>query len=222
MGKVPEAAQTASISGTQVREDYLNNGKTAALVYAARGGRNPGGQLPAAPQAGRCIWFTGLSAGKSTTAEVLTVLLQQYGRQVTELDGDVVRTISRAGLSKEDRDANIRRMGFVASEIVRHGGVVICAAVSPYRATRNHVRSMVGTEHYVEVYVDTPLEICEQRDSKGLYAKARRGEIEDFTGVSDPYEPPLHPELRLDTLAHSPEVNAQAIIEYCWRGFLHP
>ena len=109
------------------------------------------------------------------------------------------------------------------SEIVRHGGVVICAAVSPYRATRNHVRSMVGTEHYVEVYVDTPLEICEQRDSKGLYAKARRGEIEDFTGISDPYEPPLHPELRLDTLAHSPEENAQAIVEYLLaRGFLHP
>ncbi len=144
---------------------------------------------------------------------------------MTELDGDVVRThLSRGlGFSKEDRDANIRRMGFVASEIVRHGGVVICAAVSPYRATRNHVRSMVGTEHYVEVYVDTPLEICEQRDSKGLYAKARRGEIEDFTGISDPYEPPLHPELRLDTLAHSPEENAQAIVEYLLaRGFLHP
>jgi len=227
MGKVPEAAQTASISGTQVREDYLNNGKKLPPWFTRpEVAEILADSYPPRHKQGVCIWFTGLSgAGKSTTAEVLTVLLQQYGRQVTELDGDVVRThLSRGlGFSKEDRDANIRRMGFVASEIVRHGGVVICAAVSPYRATRNHVRSMVGTEHYVEVYVDTPLEICEQRDSKGLYAKARRGEIEDFTGVSDPYEPPLHPELRLDTLAHSPEVNAQAIIEYLLaRGFLHP
>ena len=114
-------------------------------------------------------------------------------------------------------------MGFVASEIVRHGGVVICAAVSPYRATRNHVRSMVGTEHYVEVYVDTPLEICEQRDTKGLYEKARRGEIEDFTGISDPYEPPLHAELKLDTISHSPEENARLITDYLLgRGFLQP
>lgn len=227
MGKVPEAAQTASISGTQVREDYLNNGKKLPPWFTRpEVAEILADSYPPRHKQGVCIWFTGLSgAGKSTTAEVLTVLLQQYGRQVTELDGDVVRThLSRGlGFSKEDRDANIRRMGFVASEIVRHGGVVICAAVSPYRATRNHVRSMVGTEHYVEVYVDTPLEICEQRDSKGLYAKARRGEIEDFTGVSDPYEPPLHPELRLDTLAHSPEENAQAIVEYLLaRGFLHP
>ena len=227
MGKVPEAAQTASISGTQVREDYLNNGKKLPPWFTRpEVAEILADSYPPRHKQGVCIWFTGLSgAGKSTTAEVLTVLLQQYGRQVTELDGDVVRThLSRGlGFSKEDRDANIRRMGFVASEIVRHGGVVICAAVSPYRATRNHVRSMVGTEHYVEVYVDTPLEICEQRDSKGLYAKARRGEIEDFTGISDPYEPPLHPELRLDTLAHSPEENAQAIVEYLLaRGFLHP
>lgn len=227
MGKVPEAAQTASISGTQVREDYLNNGKKLPPWFTRpEVAEILADSYPPRHKQGVCIWFTGLSgAGKSTTAEVLTVLLQQYGRQVTELDGDVVRThLSRGlGFSKEDRDANIRRMGFVASEIVRHGGVVICAAVSPYRATRNHVRSIVGTEHYVEVYVDTPLEICEQRDSKGLYAKARRGEIEDFTGISDPYEPPLHPELRLDTLAHSPEENAQAIVEYLLaRGFLHP
>lgn len=227
MGKVPEQAQTASISGTQVREDYLNNGKKLPPWFTRpEVAEILADSYPPRHKQGVCIWFTGLSgSGKSTTAEVLTVLLQQYGRQVTQLDGDVVRThLSRGlGFSKEDRDANIRRMGFVASEIVRHGGVVICAAVSPYRATRNHVRAMVGTDHYVEVYVDTPLEVCEQRDTKGLYEKARRGEIEDFTGISDPYEAPLHPELRLDTLTRSPEENAQSIIDFLLkRGFLQP
>src|SRR4029453_11083626 len=119
-----------------------------------------------------------------TTAEVLTVLLLEHGRQVTLLDGDVVRTHLSKGLgfSKEDRDTNIRRIGFVAAEIVQHGGVAICAAVSPYRATRNDVRNLIGAERFVEVFVDTPLQRCETRDTKGMYAKARRGEIKDFTG----------------------------------------
>jgi sulfate adenylyltransferase len=166
---------------------------------------------------GACIWFTGLSgAGKSTTAEVLTVLLLEHGRQVTVLDGDVVRTHLSKGLgfSKDDRDVNIRRIGYVASEIVRHGGLVICAAVSPYRATRNDVRGMLAPGHFVEVFVDTPLDVCEARDVKGMYAKARRGEIKDFTGIDDPYEPPLNPELTLDTVAHSPEQNARLILAY--------
>jgi sulfate adenylyltransferase len=139
------------------------------------------------------------------------------------LDGDVVRTHLSKGLgfSKEDRDTNIRRIGFVAAEIVRHGGMVLCAAVSPYRATRNDVRSMVGTEHFVEIFVDTPLEVCETRDIKGMYAKARRGEIKDFTGIDDPYEPPLHPELTLDTVRHTPEDNARLILDYLTqRGFV--
>ena len=132
------------------------------------------------------------------------------------LDGDVVRTHLSKGLgfSKEDRDTNIRRIGFVAAEIVRHGGMVVCAAVSPYRATRNDVRSMVGAEHFVEIFVDTPLEVCETRDIKGMYAKARRGEIKDFTGIDDPYEPPLHPELTLDTVRHTPEDNARLILDF--------
>ena len=173
---------------------------------------------------GVCIWFTGLAnAGKSTTAEVLTVLLQQHGRQVTVLDGDIVRThLSRGlGFTREDRDANIRRMGFVASEIVRHGGVVVCAAVSPYRATRNDVRNMVGQDHYVEVFVDTPLEVCEQRDTKGLYTRARRGEITGFTGIDDPYEAPIHAEITLNTLDHLAEDNAKRIVSYLLvQGFL--
>lgn len=149
-------------------------------------------------------------SGESTTADVLTVLLQQHGRQITELDGNVVRThLSKGlGISKEDRDVNMRRIGFVAAEIVRHGGVVTCAAVNPYLATRNDVRNMVGSNHFVEVYVDAPLEVCEQRDVKGMYAMARRGEINGFTGIDDPYEPPLHSELTLDIQSHTPDENA--------------
>ena len=140
----------------------------------------------------------------------------EHGKQVTELDGDVVRTHLSKGLgfSKNDRDINIRRIGFVASEIVRHGGVSICAAVSPYRATRNEVRNMVGDDQFIEVFVNTPLEICEARDTKGMYAKARSGEIKDFTGIDDPYEAPDDPELILDTEVVSAEQNAKRIIDY--------
>jgi sulfate adenylyltransferase len=219
--KIPPQALTATLSGTQVREDYLNSGKSlpdwftrpeVAAILAET--------YPPRHRQGACIWFTGLSgAGKSTTAEVLTVLLLEHGRQVTVLDGDVVRThLSKAlGFSKEDRDINIRRIGFVASEIVRHGGLVICAAVSPYRSTRNDVRSMMAPGHFVEVFVDTPLAVCEARDVKGMYAKARRGEIKDFTGIDDPYEPPVNPEITLDTVANDPERNAKIILDYLVR-----
>jgi sulfate adenylyltransferase len=218
VSKIKDQSRTASISGTQVREDYLNKGKTLPAWFT----RPEVAEIlaetyPPRHRQGICIWFTGLSgAGKSTTAEVLTVLLLEHGRQVTVLDGDVVRTHLSKGLgfSKDDRDTNIRRIGFVAAELVRHGGTVVCAAVSPYRATRNDVRSMCGTEHFVEVFVDTPIEVCEERDTKGMYAKARRGEIKDFTGIDDPYEPPQHPELTLDTTRHTPEQNACLILDY--------
>ena len=166
---------------------------------------------------GLCVWFTGLSgAGKTTTAEILSVLLLEHGRHVTLLDGDVVRTnLSRElGFSREDRNTNVRRIGFVASEIVRHGGVAVCAAVSPYRDTRDEIRNMVGPECFFEVFVDTPLETCERRDPKGLYAKARRGEIRGFTGIDDPYEPPLSAEITLGTLVHSAEENARLILDH--------
>ena len=218
---VPKEARTASISGTQVREEYLQNGRplpqwfTRPEVATILSETHP----PRYKQ-GVCVWFTGLTnAGKSTTAGILTTIMQEHGRQITLLDGDVVRTNFSEGLgfSKEDRDANVRRMGFVASEIVRHGGVVICAAVSPYRATRNDVRNTIGKDHYVEVFVDTPIEVCEQRDTKGLYAKARRGELKGFTGVDDPYEPPLHPEVKLDTVHYTAEENARRILDYLIR-----
>lgn len=218
VSKIPAETRIASISGTQVREDYLNSGKTLPAWFT----RPEVAEIlaetyPPRHRQGACIWFTGLSgAGKSTTAEVLTVLLLEHGRQVTVLDGDVVRTHLSKGLgfSKDDRDINIRRIGYVAAEIVRHGGIVICAAVSPYRATRNDVRSLVANGHYVEVFVDTPLDVCESRDVKGMYAKARRGEIKDFTGIDDPYEAPLNPELTLDTVAQSPEQNARLILDH--------
>ena len=139
----------------------------------------------------------------------------ERGRQVTVLDGDVVRTHLSKGLgfSKEDRDTNIRRIGFVASEIVRHGGAAVCAAISPYESTRDDVRSMVGADKFIEVYVNTPLEVCESRDTKGIYAKARRGEIKGFTGIDDPYEAPKHPEITLDTVNRTIEENANMIMD---------
>jgi sulfate adenylyltransferase len=159
-------------------------------------------------QPGCCIWLTGFSsAGKSTIAQVLTKHVEMRGRTVTLLDGDVVRTHLSKGLgfSKEDRDTNILRIGFVASEVVRHGGIAIVAAVSPYEATRNGVRDMIGPDHFVLVHVATPLDVCERRDVKGLYAKARRGELKGLTGIDDPYEAPSSPDIRLTTLDCDPD-----------------
>ena len=225
LSKVPARVRAFSLSGSQVRDEYLRHGKALPGWFT----RPEVSEIlteshPPRHRQGVCIWFTGLSgAGKSTTAEVLTFLLLENGRQVTLLDGDVVRTHLSQGLgfSKEDRDANIRRIGFVAAEIVRHNGTVVCAAVSPYRAVRNEVRSMVGGDRFVEVFVDTPLEVCERRDAKGMYGKARRGEINNFTGINDPYEPPERAEIRLDTTTHTPEENALSILQYLvGRGFV--
>jgi len=218
ISKIPSSARTASISGTQVREEYLSNGeKLPEWFTRPEVAEILGESYPPRHKQGVCIWFTGLSgSGKSTTAEILTQQLMEHGRQVTLLDGDVVRTHLSKGLgfSKEDRDTNIRRIGFVAAEVVRHGGTAVCAAVSPYRATRGDVRRMTGDDQFIEVFVDTPLEVCEQRDHKGLYAKARRGEIKGFTGIDDPYEAPIHPEIRLDTVNHTAEENAKIILDY--------
>jgi sulfate adenylyltransferase len=222
----PPEAEMAYISGTQVREDYLAKGKplpawftrpeTADILRQA---------YPPRDQQGLCIWFTGLSgAGKSTIANALTAMLLERGRQSTVLDGDVVRTHLSKGLgfSKEDRDTNILRIGFVAGELVRHNGTVICAAISPYRNTRNEARKMVGGDRFVEVFVDTPLEVCESRDVKGLYARARRGEIKGFTGIDDPYEAPVNPEVVVETVGRTPEESAREIVEYLEkRGFLN-
>ncbi len=215
--EVPPQARVYSISGTQVRTEYLANGKTlppwftrpeTAAILAR--------MSPPRHQRGFCVWFTGLSgAGKTTTAEALTSLLLERGRQVTVLDGATIRThISKGlGFSKEDRDINVRRIGFIATEIVRHNGIVITAAISPYRTARNDCRRLIG-ENFIEVFVDTPLEVCIQRDNKGFYSQSQRGDLHGFTGIDDPYEPPLNPEMVLDTLNHTPEENAHLIIEY--------
>jgi sulfate adenylyltransferase len=163
------------------------------------------------------VFFTGLSgAGKSTIANVLLVkLLELGGRPVTLLDGDIVRKhlSSELGFSKEHRDINIRRIGYVASEITKNGGIAICAPIAPYDSVRKEVRAMIDpVGGFILVHLSTPLEICEGRDRKGMYAKARQGLIKEFTGISDPYEEPVDAEMTIDTSDTSPEEAAQAII----------
>ena len=151
-------------------------------------------------QRGVTIWFTGLSgAGKTTINDALTQELRDRNLKLEVLDGDIVRTNLTKGLgfSKEDRDENVRRIGFVSNLLTRNGVIVLVAAISPYRAIREEVRDRIGD--FVEVYVSAPVEVCEQRDVKGLYAKARSGEIKQFTGISDPYEPPINPEVNCET-----------------------
>ena len=214
--RVPKGAKTRAISGTEVRDEYLSKGRLLPEWFTRpEVAKILAESYPPRGRQGFCIWFTGLSgAGKSTTADVVVSRLLERGRQVTLLDGDVVRTHLSKGLgfSKEDRDANILRIGFVAAEIVRHGGAVICAAVSPYRETRDRVRQMVGADRFIEVFVDTPLEVCESRDVKGMYAQARSGQIRGFTGIDDPYEEPIAAELTLDTVRASATENAAAIV----------
>jgi len=141
--------------------------------------------------------------------------MEEGSRRVTLLDGDIVRKnlSSELGFSREHRDLNILRIGFVASEITKNGGVAICAPIAPYAATRRSVRATVeAVGGFIEVHVATPLEVCEARDRKGLYAKARAGLIKEFTGISDPYETPAQPELRIDTTGHTPDEAAQQIL----------
>jgi adenylylsulfate kinase len=159
-------------------------------------------------QPGVTVWFTGLSgAGKTTISSAIEKKLKSYGYKVEVLDGDVVRQNLTKGLgfSKEDRDENIRRVGFVADLLTRNQVIVLVSAISPYREIREEVRHRIG--NFVEVYVNAPLEVCEKRDVKGLYKKARSGEIKNFTGINDPYEPPLNPEVEcrtdLETLEES-------------------
>jgi adenylylsulfate kinase len=174
---------------------------------------------------GFTLWFTGLSgSGKSTIAEIVGPELERRGILVDHLDGDVVRTNLSKGLgfSREDRDTNILRIGFVSKLLVRHGAAVIVAAISPYAETRDAVREMMPGQ-FVEVYVATSLEECARRDIKGLYAKAFAGEIKEFTGVSDPYEVPDNAEITVETEGRTPEESAAFVISELERlGFLTP
>jgi len=173
---------------------------------------------PPKDRQGFTLFFTGLSgSGKSTIANaVMSKLMELGGRQVTLLDGDLVRKhlSSELGFSKEHRDLNIQRIGFVASQITKNGGTAICAPIAPYAQTRQRVREMIEEAGggFIEIHVATPLEVCEERDRKGLYAKARAGVIENFTGIDDPYEAPENPELTLDTSDATPDESAQQVI----------
>jgi sulfate adenylyltransferase len=163
------------------------------------------------------VFFTGLSgSGKSTIANALMVKLMELGgRRVTLLDGDVVRQnlSSELGFSKEHRDLNILRIGYVASEITKNGGIAICAPIAPYTATRRSVRDLIDPlGGFVEIHVATPIEVCETRDRKGLYAKARAGLIKGFTGIDDPYEVPADPEMTIDTSDLTPDLAAHSIL----------
>ncbi len=174
-------------------------------------------RYPPRHQQGFTVFFTGLSgAGKSTLANALMIrLLEEGNRPVTLLDGDIVRKhlSSELGFSREHRELNVRRIGFVASEITKNRGVAICAPIAPYAATRREVREMIQRHGpFIEVHISTPLAVCEQRDRKGLYAAARAGKIQHFTGISDPYEVPENPEIRVDTSQLSPEQAVQRIL----------
>ncbi len=174
---------------------------------------------------GFTLWFTGLSgAGKTTISEIVEKELRERYGKVEVLDGDIVRTNLSKGLgfSREDRDTNILRIGFVAELLTRNGVGVIVSAISPFKEAREEVRRNIG-EDFIEVYVDAPLEVCAERDVKGLYKKAFAGEIEQFTGVSDPYEPPAAPELHLTTDEEEPHASARRVITRLEElGYLQP
>jgi sulfate adenylyltransferase len=217
--EVSEGTETASISGTELRQLLATGAQIPAWFTFPAVVEELRRTHPPRLQQGFTVFFTGLSgSGKSTIANVLqTKLLERGGRSITMLDGDLVRKhlSSELGFSKEHRDINIRRIGFVASEVTKHGGVALCAPIAPYAHTRQDVRDMVESGGgFVLVHVATPVEVCEERDRKGLYAKARAGIIKEFTGVSDPYEEPMDAEITIDTTACSPEQAADQILDY--------
>jgi sulfate adenylyltransferase len=226
--EVPAGSRVLTISGTEQRR-RLNEGKDLPAWFTP-----PAVALelrrsyPPRSHQGVTIFFTGLSgSGKSTIASALLVkLLEIGGRPVTLLDGDLVRKhlSSELGFSKEHRDLNIRRIGFVAAEITKNGGIAVCAPIAPYDATRREVRRMVEPGGgFVLVHVATPLEVCEARDRKGLYAKARAGVLKEFTGISDPYEEPADADVVIDTTSITPEEAAQDVILHLEReGYIGP
>jgi sulfate adenylyltransferase len=229
---LPVEGRACECPGIHILEPAPRSFEPATLAeILRRGAPLPGGAtypevevelrraFPLRHQRGFTVFFTGLSgSGKSTIGNILREKLEELGpRRVTFLDGDVVRTHLSHGLgfSKVDRDVNIRRIGFVASEITKHGGIAICAPIAPYESTRNDVRDMVETYGgFTLVHVATPLEECERRDRKGLYAKARRGEITSFTGIDDPYEEPTNAEVVIDTSKLSREEAVDRIMTH--------
>jgi sulfate adenylyltransferase len=217
LDEVPEGARVLSISGSELRERLARGSEIPEWFSFPDVAVQLRRRHPPRHRQGFTVFFTGLSgSGKSTVANALLVkLLEMGGRPVTLLDGDIVRKnlSSELGFSKEHRNINIRRIGFVASEITKNRGIAICAPIAPYDEVRKSVRAVIEqVGGFVLVYVDTPLEVCEARDRKGLYAKARAGKIKEFTGISDPYEVPEDADLVLRTTELSPEQAAQEIL----------
>jgi len=217
--EVPKGARVLTLSGTELRR-RLREGLPIPEWYSYRGVIEALRKAyPPRSEQGFTVFFTGLSgAGKSTIAQILAAKLMEIGtRPVTLLDGDIVRKYlsQELGFSRKDREMNVRRVGFVASEITKNRGIAICALIAPYRSTRREVRERISQYGgFIEVYVATPLEVCEARDRKGLYAKARAGLIKQFTGIDDPYEPPERPEVVVDTSQMTADEAAQRILLY--------
>ena len=215
--EVEEGRRTLNISGTELRERLAEGRDIPSWFTFPDVAEELRRSHPPRGRQGFTVFFTGLSgSGKSTIANALLVKFLEFGgRPVTLLDGDLVRKnlSSELGFSKEHRDINIRRIGYVASEITKNGGIAVCAPIAPYDAVRKDVRRMIEPlGGFALVHVDTPLEVCEQRDRKGLYAKARAGIIKEFTGISDPYEAPADAEVTIDTTRLTPDEAAQRII----------
>ena len=218
--EVPAGTKTADISGTEVRDKYLAKGLQLPEWFSRPAVAEILNEMnPPRFRQGITLWFTGLSgSGKSTIAHATIERLAEFGRNCSLLDGDEIRTHLSKGLgfSKEDRDTNIRRVGYVAGLIAQHGGTTLCSVISPYRTIRDEARKMSGG-NFVEIYCSTPIEVCEKRDVKGMYAKARAavadGKPMGFTGVDDPYEPPAKPEVTLDTSSLSVQECVDHIID---------
>ena len=228
MDELPEGAEYKSISGTELRARLAEGREIPAWFSFPEVIEELRRTYPPRSKQGFTVFFTGLSgSGKSTIANVLMVkLLEMGGRPVTLLDGDIVRKnlSSELGFSKEHRDINIRRIGWVASENTKNGGITICAPIAPYEAIRKENRRLISSRGgYILVWVATPLEVCEERDTKGLYAKARAGIIKEFTGISDPYEEPTDADIVLNTVGTTPEECAQQIILHLEKeGYIGP
>ncbi len=228
VSQVPEGERVLNLSGTELRRRLKDGSDIPAWFSYPEVIRELRRRYPDRARQGFTVFLTGLSgAGKSTIANILMAKLMEIGtRPVTLLDGDIVRKnlSSELGFSKEHRDLNIRRIGFVASEITKNRGVAICAPIAPYRSVRREVRQLIDPlGAFIEVFISAPVEVCEERDRKGLYAKARAGLIKGFTGIDDPYEEPENPEILLDTTAMSPEESAAEILLYLENeGFIAP
>lgn len=215
--QVPKAVKTKTLSGTQLRQRLADGKEIPAWFSFPKVIRELHRSYPPRSKQGFTVFFTGLpSAGKSTLAKVLlSKLMEIGGRPMTLLDGDIVRRhlSSELGFSRKDRDTNIKRIGWVASEITKCGGVAICAPIAPYDLVRKEIRQMIEARGgFVLIYVSTPLQVCEQRDRKGLYAKARAGIVKEFTGISDPYEEPADADMVIDTIDLSSGEAVQSII----------